>query len=33
MKIKDLIKLNAFQDADFVDFKTYEKVIDEEKEI
>lgn len=33
MKIKDLLKFSAFQGADFVDYKTHETLIDQEKEI
>lgn len=33
MKIKDLLNFSAFQGAEFVDYKTYEKIIDQEKEI
>ena len=33
MKIKDLLNFHAFQGADFVDYKTHETVIDQEKEI
>lgn len=33
MKIKDLLNFSAFQGAEFKDYKTYEKVIDQEKEI
>ncbi len=33
MKIKDLLNFYAFQGAEFVDYTTYEKIIDQEKEI
>lgn len=33
MKIKDLLNFSAFQGAEFKDYKTYEKIIDQEKEI
>ena len=33
MRIKDLLNFSAFQGADFVDYKTYERIIDQEKEI
>ena len=33
MKIKDLLNFYAFQDADFVDYTTHERIIDQEKEI
>lgn len=33
MKIKDLIEFRAFQGAEFVDYTTHEKIIDQEKEI
>lgn len=33
MKIKDLLNFSAFQGADFVDYKMYERIIDQEKEI
>lgn len=33
MKIKDLLNFYVFQDADFVDYTTHERIIDQEKEI
>lgn len=33
MRIKDLLNFSAFQGADFVDYKTYERIITQEKEI
>lgn len=33
MKIKDLISFNAFMGAEFKDYKTFERIIDKEKEI
>ena len=33
MKIKDLLNFYAFQSAEFVDYTTYERIIDQEKEI
>lgn len=33
MKIKDLLNFYAFQGAEFVDYTTYERIIDQEKEI
>lgn len=33
MKIKDLLNFYAFQGAEFKDYKTYEKIINQEKEI
>lgn len=33
MKIKDLLKFSVFRGADFVDYKTHETIIDQEKEI
>lgn len=33
MKIKDLLNFSAFQGAEFKDYKTYERIIDQEKEI
>lgn len=33
MKIKDLLNFSAFQGSDFIDYKTFERIIDKEKEI
>lgn len=33
MKIKDLLSFSAFRGANFIDYKTYESIINQEKEI
>lgn len=33
MKIKDLFNFSAFQGAEFIDYVSYERIIDQEKEI
>ena len=33
MKIKDLMEVHAFRGAEFIDYSTHEKILDQEKEI